>query len=240
MMMKHAVTFGLLGLGLATLSGCPIYSDDRGSRVCADGNCYDCSDPYNLGSCMTWTCNSSMDCPSGYRCASDHQCHASSSSSADGGVSADAGASADGGWDADAGVTWCVQPYDCPTGNNCGFDYRCHAGDCSQSGCPAPYACALVNGSPQCTDIDSIPTPSCNSDDDCTAGSKCVNGDCIAPLDECEDDTQCADGTQCVQGTCTLSTPSCDENTPCPSGYACITATGECSSVLVCGDGGCQ
>jgi hypothetical protein len=213
-MMKRALSFGLLGAGIAVLAGCPIYPDDRGNRVCIGSDCYDCPDPYYSSSCFGWTCNSSGDCPSGYSCTSDHRCAPTSAPPPSGN-----------------GGPLCTKPSDCPPGSNCGADNSCHAGDCSVSGCPSSFVCKLAGGVPACVPIgggsDGGATSSCQSDKDCPtpAGSKCLSGECVAPADQCVDGTQCAKG-QCVQGACT---PACDANTPCPTGFSCDTAKGVCT-----------
>ena len=222
MMLKHVVSFVLLSAGVAVLGGCPIYSDDRDNRICQtdqDGvsRCYDCPDPYYSSSCFGWTCNQNGDCPSGYTCTSDQQCALGSST----------------GPLPPSGGTLCTKPSDCPGGSSCGADNKCHAGDCSTSGCPSQFVCKLESGTPQCVAIgsgggDGGVTSTCKSDTDCPtpAGSKCLDGACVAPADQCADQTQCPGGEQCVQGACT---PSCNANTPCPTGYSCDTAKGVCT-----------
>jgi len=214
MMMKRAVSFVLLGLGLAVLGGCPIYPDDRNHRVCIGGDCYDCPNSYYSSSgCGPWSCNSNLDCPGGYSCSSDRRCHLT-----------------DGNPPGPPGGTVCTKPSDCPTGSNCGADNRCHAGDCSTTGCPTDFVCKLTGGVPQCVSKTGTgTTSSCKSDKDCTAspGSKCLSGECVAPVNQCADATQCQPGFQCVGGSCT---PSCGPTKPCPTGYACNNAKGVCTN----------
>jgi hypothetical protein len=216
MMMKRAVTFVLFGLGLAILAGCPIYSSDRDHRVCVGGECYDCPEAYYSGACTPWTCNSGGDCPSGYTCTSDHRCKLTD------GVPPGANDAA------------CTKPADCTSGN-CGADNKCHAGDCSMTGCPSSFVCRLDggdNGVPQCVPIAADGggvTSTCKKDSDCPspAGSKCLTGACVPPNEQCADATQCAAAAQCVDGACT---PSCSANKPCPTGYACDTSKGVCTN----------
>lgn len=215
--MKRAVTFVLSGLGVGILAGCPIYPSDRDHRVCISGDCYDCPDSYYSSECTPWTCNSGADCPSGYACTADHRCKLT------------------GTTPTNPGDTACTKPSDCSTGN-CGADNKCHAGDCSTTGCPTSYVCKLSagsNGQPTCEPIDGDggggTTSTCKSDKDCPspAGSKCLTGQCVAPQDQCVDATQCPGDAQCVQGACT---PACNANKPCPTGYACDDAKGVCTN----------
>ncbi|HVJ93058.1 MAG TPA: hypothetical protein VM580_24825 [Labilithrix sp.] len=214
MMMKRAASFVLFGLGTAILIGCPIYpTSGQDHRVCIDGECYDCPEPYYSSECSTWRCSSDVACPSGYACASDHRCRP---------VGAD-------------GST-CTKPSDCPSGQNCGADNKCHADDCSMSGCPSSFVCRLDAGSggiPACVPVGSDAgnggRPStCASDRECSspAGSKCLSGTCVPPQDQCVDATQCPGEAQCVDGACT---PSCSASKPCPSGYSCDTGKGICT-----------
>jgi hypothetical protein len=216
MMMKRAVSFVLFGLGTAVLFGCPIYPADRDHRVCIGGDCYDCPDSYYSGACNAWTCNSGADCPSGYSCNSDHRCKFT-----------------DGDPNNNPGDPACTKPADCPSGN-CGADNKCHAGDCSTTGCPSSFVCRLSSGSngvAACVPIGGDGgggTSSCKSDKDCPspAGSKCLTGACVPPQDQCVDATQCPGEAQCVQGACT---PSCNQNKPCPTGYGCDLGKGVCT-----------
>lgn len=213
MMMKRIVFFALLGTGVAVLGGCPIYPDSRDNRVCLDGDCYRCPDPYYSSSCSSWSCNQDADCPSGYACGSDRYCHLS-----------DATPPPPSG-------TSCSKPADCAAGQVCGADNKCHAGDCTTAGCPSSYVCKLSGGVASCvpTGNGTGSTSTCKSDRDCsqTAGAKCLSGACVAPADQCADATQCSNGAQCVQGACT---PSCSDTKPCPTGYACDSAKGVCTN----------
>jgi hypothetical protein len=139
----------------------------------------------------------------------------------------------------------CSAPGQCGNGENCGADGQCHAGDCSNSGCPSGYVCKLANGTLQCVGSTGLPdsgppvdsgpdtTPpftGCTQDSDCTsdagAGAKCLDGVCQAAANQCSDTTQCQSGEQCVQGVCT---PSCDPTHPCPTGYSCDPSKGVCT-----------
>lgn len=210
MKIRHVLSFALLGAAAAALGGCPIYPSDRDHRVCVNGTCHDCPDPYYTSSCNDWVCRTSSECPSGYECNSQRRCQLN-----------------DGQTQPPAPSNVCSRPSDCPADQNCGADNRCHAGDCSTTGCPSAFVCKLSNGVAKCESVGSGPAPACRSDKDCPspAGSKCLSGACVAPADQCVDATQCLGG-QCVEGVCT---PSCDANKPCPTGYACDTAKGVCT-----------
>jgi hypothetical protein len=207
MMMKHVVSFVLVGTGAAVLGGCPIYPEGRDHRVCVDDQCYDCPDRHFSSHCSAWVCSDHRDCPSGWSCGSDRRCRPGGTN-----VPPSSGEA-------------CTKPTDCAPGTNCGADNRCHAGDCSTTGCPSTFVCKLEGGVPQCV---SVGTSTCKSDQDCPspAGSKCLSGSCVAPQDQCADGTQCPGGSQCVDGACT---PSCSATTPCPTGYGCDTAKGVCT-----------
>jgi hypothetical protein len=216
MMMKRIALFALLGAAAAVLGGCPIYPDDRDSRVCLDGECYRCPEPYYSSSrCSAWSCDVSSDCPSGYACGTDQRCRLGTPISAD----------------------TCGKSSDCAAGQVCGRDNRCHDGSCSSFGCPSGQICKLSGGVAECIDGPRMPMPdggtpgaksTCASDRDCPtpSGSKCLSGACVTPADQCADATQCPTG-QCVQGACT---PSCSDTKPCPTGYACDTGKGVCTN----------
>jgi hypothetical protein len=219
MNMKRAVSFTLFGLSAIVLGGCPIYPSDRDHRVCIGGECYDCPESYYSDACHPWTCNSTSDCPAGHSCTSERRCKA--------------GTTPPGGENAA-----CTKPSDCASGN-CGADNKCHAGDCSTTGCPSSFVCKLSGtdkGVPQCVPSGSAPdagnggiASTCKKDADCPtpAGSRCLTGRCVAPQDQCADATQCPAGGQCVQGACT---PSCSTNKPCPTGYGCDLGKGVCTT----------
>lgn len=212
MMMKRIVFFALLGTGAAVLGGCPIYPEGRDHRVCLDGDCYQCPDPYYSSSCSGWTCNSGLDCPSGYSCGSDRRCHLG-----------------DAPTPPPSGTT-CAKPADCGAGQVCGADNKCHPGDCSSFGCPSSFVCKVSGGVASCVPTGQPGSSSqCKSDRDCAtpAGAKCLSGSCVAPADQCADATQCSNGAQCVQGSCT---PSCSDTKPCPTGYACDATKGVCTN----------
>lgn len=225
MMMKHILSFSLVGLGAIALAGCPIYSDDqsRDYVLCAGDDCFRCPAPFISDDCSTIYCRTNSECGSDYVCSASGRCAPP------------------------ATVTpACTEPSQCASGTNCGADGRCHAGDCSTSGCPSSYVCKLDGGAPACVRIDdNNNTSTCKSNNDCPtpAGSKCLSGTCVAPADQCVDATQCASGSQCVDGVCT---PSCSASKPCPTGYACddkgvctgsngtCSSSSECSGANVC------
>jgi len=174
--MKRAVSVVVCGLGLSILAGCPIYSDDRGSRVCIGNDCYNCPHDSYSADCTSFTCGGGFDCPTGYTCGSDQQCH--------------------------YGNGACSSPTDCPSGS-CGADNRCHAGDCSESGCPTNYVCKLGgvdrnSNVPVCVALGGSVTDggpsggggvvsSCKSDSDCSdggTGAKCLTGSCVSAADQ--------------------------------------------------------
>lgn len=225
--MKRFLSLGFFGLGVAMLAGCPIYPDQADHRVCDGQNCYRCPDDYYSKDCTSWGCATSYDCPSGYVCSSYGSCVAGGTY----GGPVDASYPGPG--------SPCARPTDCGGGLTCGADGICHSGDCGTSGCPSGYVCKLSGGALACvgtstpTDGGGAPDTNppfngCNGDADCPspAGSRCLDGTCVAPANQCTDGTQCVSGSQCVQGACT---PSCDASTPCPTGYACDTGKGVCT-----------
>jgi hypothetical protein len=223
--MKRLLSVALVGSAAAVLFGCPIYAEERDYRVCTDGTCYSCPDPYLTSACSPWGCGSSFDCPGGYVCESrSRTCR----------VQGDAGPRAPD--------TRCAKPEDCPSGFTCSATNVCVRGDCATAGCPTGYACKLSGGSLRCVggpSRDGGTGPDCTRDAECSAagaGAKCLNGECITAENQCSDATQCPGANvQCVDGACT---PACDANTPCPIGYACDRAKGVCTAnPTPCGSG---
>jgi hypothetical protein len=218
--MKRFFWMSLFGVGAAVLGGCPIYPDDGSQRVCSGNGCYACNDPYYTSNCTPYQCYADTDCPSNYACV-NAQCVANGTR--------DAG-----------GPSTCAQPGDCAAGENCGKDGYCHAGDCSNSGCPNGYQCILSGGMLQCVgsavhgdgggvihdgSADSGFT-GCHNDTECAssgAGAKCLDGTCVKPQDQCFDGTQCPPNDQCVAGVCTPTCgPTADGGAQqCPIGYSC-------------------
>ncbi len=229
----------LFGALVAVLGGCPIYSDSPGDyRVCDGNQCYDCPENAYSSACVPWQCDSDFACPGGYVCGQNGTCV--TGSGFDGGV-----------YDANPS---CV-PGDCSGGYTCGADNLCDYGDCTTTGCPTGYDCVLENGAAVCaqelTTIDagpplgddggSVPDGSpldagvvaCQTDSDCAidggvdggVGARCLDGVCVAPVDQCYDGTQCPAGDKCVAGACT---PTCSQTQACPTGYSC-DANGVCS-----------
>jgi hypothetical protein len=200
------VLFAPLFLGAAALlGGCPIYGGHQSY----------CSDSYYDSDCSS-DCSSSYDCPSGSSCSSYGRC-----------------VSATPPPPPPTTGTSCTQPADCPSGQSCGTDDKCHVGDCSSTGCPSGFVCKLESGQLQCTSVSATdggqPFTGCKNDGACASkgtGAKCLNGDCVAAVDQCSDATQCPSGSQCVQGACT---PSCDATKPCPTGFSCDLGKGVCS-----------
>jgi hypothetical protein len=217
MTLTRWASFAFFGLGAVILGGCPIYPDSRDHWVCLDnGTCYRCPDDYYSNDCYTAGCGGNYDCPSGSTC-SNGQCIGS-------------GYVPDG-----SSGGQCTRPSDCPSGQNCGADDKCHPGDCSNSGCPSGYQCKLSGGSLQCVGggvPEGGPTDSgftgCHNDSECTpSGAKCLDGVCYAPADQCFDTTQCPANEQCVAGVCT---PGCGTGQPpCPTGFSCDPKTLVCS-----------
>lgn len=206
-----------LGLGVALMSGCPIYeSDDRYNRVCDSSQCYICPAPYLTSQCDSYTCSADAECPTGFECSTRSRCAPSGTSPT-------------------SQPTACKQRSDCGTSPDavCGSDNTCHSGDCSRWGCSSDFVCKVGSGAATCEPTLPLGRVSeCKADRDCSsqagapAGSKCLTGTCVAPGDQCADATQCAAGSQCVQGSCT---PSCAATRACPTGYGCDVATGVCT-----------
>ena len=225
--MKKLFWMTLFGMGAAVLGGCPIYPDGGTQRVCDQYGCYNCpSNAYSGSTCTSFQCNADSDCGPGYVCdTQSNQCVSS-------------GPGADGGNLPDATGGTCTSPLQCPTGENCGTDDKCHPGDCSSSGCPSGLVCKLSNGALTCVGPNTtgndggLPDAStdagdnftgCHNDAQCAdggAGAKCIDGVCIAAVDQCSDGTQCPNAERCVQGVCT---PKCGPSQACPTGYSCDT-----------------
>ena len=234
--MKRILGLGLFGALVAALGGCPIYSGGQSDyRVCDGNQCYDCPANVYSSSCVPWQCGTSLDCPGGYICGEDATC-VSASSELDGGTY-------------DANPT-CTQPGDCSSGYTCGADNMCDYGDCTTTGCPTGWDCVLENGAAVCAEElttsdggapplgddggqsvgDGAPIDSglaCQTSSDCATdggadgGSAiCLDGVCVAPVNQCYDGTQCPTGDKCVQGACT---PTCSQTQACPTGYSCDT-----------------
>jgi hypothetical protein len=123
----------VLATATASTAGCPVYSNDRTHQVCGSQGCLDCADPAFSSSCAPSQCETSFDCPNGYACTLGGQC-----------VSQGAGPLSGPGGS-------CATPSECEGGLTCGADNFCHTGDCGGGiGCPAGYACTLVDGLAQC------------------------------------------------------------------------------------------
>jgi hypothetical protein len=130
-----AFFFRAAAVAAAALScGCPVYPDEGDSRVCTPDGCFDCPDHKYSGACGPAHCASSSDCSTGYICGRGNVCVL--------GGSRDAGALGSS----------CTTPAECPSGWTCGWDYACHAGDCSgEVGCPSGYQCTVSKGRAQCS-----------------------------------------------------------------------------------------
>lgn len=241
MMMTRAISFVALGLGLAALAGCPVYSDDH-----ADGSCYnsscdrrcwssdDCASGQicsgSPGYCYTpgnTTCSKPSDCASGQTCGANRQCVSS-----------------------DCSTVGCASPY------------VCQLSDANQGPvCVLPGNPPPTPPSGTCKSDNDCPSP---------AGSKCLSGSCVAPSDLCTDATQCAGGSQCVNGACipsctdskqcptgyacdtargicTNNPDACTTTKDCTGSNVCVQshcvapcgANDACQSGLICVDGGC-
>jgi hypothetical protein len=237
--MKRALCLSLFAGLVAVLGGCPVYSDSSGDyRVCDGSQCYDCPNDVYSSACVPWQCGSSLDCPSGFYCGGDGTC-VTNGTYEDGGIFSS-------GPDASTGSS-CSQPGDCSPGYNCGANYSCSPGDCSTSGCPNGWACVLEGGAAVCAptatggvdsgtfvDAASPPVdagPACQQSSDCAlvdggGGYLCLDGVCVAPVNQCSDGTQCQAGEKCVQGACT---PTCGGSVTCPTGYSCDEKNGVCT-----------
>jgi hypothetical protein len=242
--MKRILSLSLFAGLVAVLGGCPIYSDNSSDyRVCDGSQCYDCPNNVYSSACVPWQCGTSLDCPSGYYCGGSGSC-VSGSGGEDGGFYST-------GDDAGSAST-CSTPSDCSSGYNCGANGTCDPGDCTTSGCPSGWECVLENGAAVCAQSLSTATDSgspttsedsggststdaglaCQQSSECVApdgggsGSLCLDGTCVAPVNECSDGTQCPSGDKCVQGACTAT---CGGSVACPTGYACDQTNGVCT-----------
>jgi hypothetical protein len=237
--MKRTLGLTLFGALVAILGGCPIYSGDSGDyRVCDGNQCYECPANVYSSACAPWQCSTSLDCPGGYVCGGDGTC-VNPNSEADGGVvTVDASTS--------------CTPGSCESGYTCGADNNCDPGNCTTTGCPTGWACVLENGAAVCAEDVSATdsgtttiTPdaafpldasaadagavACQTDPDCAIdggnGGRCLDGTCVAPVNQCYAGSQCPTGDECVQGACT---PTCSATVACPTGYSC-DANGTCT-----------
>ncbi len=221
-MKKQIVSLLVAGLGVFVLAGCPVYDDDGG---------YYGDDSYG--------CNSDYDCSSGYSCQ-DNSCVPWSS--------VDASTGGDGGS--------CFAPGDCPNGYTCDAKNQCTSSGCETVGCSTGFICVIFDGQTECAAAVNVPDgstivdgspgggdsstdggadsgtpPACTSDTACAGsdagtGSKCLDGTCVAPVNQCSDGTQCTGGQSCVAGVCT---PSCASGATCPTGFSCDTTTNVCT-----------
>jgi hypothetical protein len=227
--MKRLIV-GVAVLGAAAvLGGCPIYPSNSDYRVCDGTSCYDCPDQSKSTSCVPWQCSADSDCGDGYVCLGSGTC--GTANPYDGGpVNGQA----------------CSNPGQCASGATCGIDGKCDTGDCSMTGCVAPYVCKLSGGVFSCATIGPPPGDdastddggsdagndsatdsgdgavqpiACNADTDCSANSFCIDGYCTTQGNLCSDGTQCVvAGDLCVEGRCTTT---CNQNNPCATGYSC-------------------
>jgi hypothetical protein len=234
---KRAYKFGFFALGAVMLFGCPIYSGSSGGSnvVCnPDGVCCDPS----AGGCPVYSCQTNDQCPADSVCENG----VCASGYYDGGSD---DASDDSGYDAttDCSVTGCEPGYECTLTNGTAV---CLPEADAGSDTSTPET-GIPDGGVDATDAQVIPPfTGCTSDNACVAdsgaGSRCIDGTCVAAANECTDSTQCPTvGTtqeECVQGVCT---PSCAGGAACPTGYACDSGdggTGVCSvNPTPCGSG---
>lgn len=233
MMMKHAFSIVLLGLGTAVLGGCPIYSGDSSDEPCASGRCSNGSitPPVQV-------CARPADCASGSNCGADHKCHTENCATTgcptnyvcklESGVpvcappspvgvastcSNDQGCATPG---AKCLSGACVNPADqCVDGTQCAEGSQCVAGECTPScsatkPCPSGYSCDSARG--VCSGNPAAP---CTSSSQCTGGAVCAQEHCVAP---CGDGASCSAGLTCVDGGCVTNEKpvfACDENQKC-------------------------
>jgi hypothetical protein len=225
-MKKQIVSLLVAGLGVFALAGCPVYDDDGGYYGDDTYGCYsdnDCSYGYSCqdNACVPWSttdastgggsCFAPGDCPNGYTCDSSNQCSSSGCEQV-GCASGYICVILDG-------QTQCAVQVGGPDGST--TDGSGGGGGPGDGG---------TDSSTDSSTPDSGPAPQCSSDPDCAAdggsGSKCLDGTCVAPVNQCSDGTQCTGGQACVAGVCT---PSCTGGAVCPTGFSCNTTTGVCT-----------
>ncbi|XP_022241756.1 fibrillin-1-like [Limulus polyphemus] len=121
----------------------------------------------------------------------------------------------------------------CHTDDNCPFDQSCISGQC-QNPCLVRGACGLkavcstvqhersctcppgFTGNPKTQCQEFIGT--CNSEDDCLAGTICQNGQCVVSKG-CSSDNDCARGQICDNTTCVYG---CRSHSDCEFDMACV------------------
>lgn len=158
-----------------------------------------------------------------------------------------------GGEDTGGGPTpgypsFCRGPSDCGLNETCGFDNRCHIGDCTVWGCNLGFDCVIADD----RTASCIPAGSsgqggsgggpgddvvyCGNPDDCAPGETCApDGTCKpGPCDQVLPDNTtlgCIHGYQCKRGddglaTCTPVNPAaCGDDADCTDfgdGYLCV------------------
>jgi hypothetical protein len=223
MMMKHSVSFVLLGLGAVALGGCPIYSDDSryaGAPGCVDA--YGCNGT-SPGLPPVATCARPSDCASGTTCGADNRCHTG-----------------------DCATLGCPSSFVCKL---VGGAPRCEAvagnvgvpSTCAADGdCPTPAGSKCLSGA--CV----APADQCADATQCAAGSQCVQGACTP---SCGATKACPAGYGCdaAKGVCTGNPTACTSASQCAGGATCVAqhcvapcgAGATCQAGLLCVDGGC-
>jgi hypothetical protein len=232
---KTAYRLGFVALSAALLFGCPVYSGGSEGYVQCDQQ-GQCCDEQGSGGCQVWYCDNSEQCPTNAVCNNNGVC---TSGYYDGGYATSDGGTDDGGYDAtvDCSVTGCQTGYECtlsngtavclPTEDGGAGDATVDGGGDDASGDSGPSDGGIGDADARVLP----PFTGCTNDTACVAdsgaGSRCIDGQCVAAANECTDSTQCpivgSAQEECVQGVCT---PSCTGGATCPTGYSCSSGDG--------------
>ncbi|HTM20142.1 MAG TPA: hypothetical protein VL172_06540, partial [Kofleriaceae bacterium] len=181
-------------------SDCPPGTDDVYPDVCYGGFCTP-SGP---------SCNDPADCPGGQTCVSPGVCV-----------------------DADPPQA-CQTSYDCGGTGNCegGFcvptdpGSQCEtASDCPHNSNDDVYPVQCING--LCT-ASRVAGLACASAADCSPGSTCIGGACVAITGACNLDADCTGDDTCIDGWCGQA---CTANDDCGMGQNC--SLGRCGAVCI-------
>ncbi len=212
--------------------GCTLASDCKEAETCRNGSCVSVSECQSQDDCYLgdWcdagqcvSCDSDEHC--GFDCV-DCSSHVQNKACVDGKCACiDDMDCADGESCESGQCTGCVPNCDgkcggaddgcdglcnndCPVGQTCFGDQRCHSSSCElPSDCPDEFICYEGN----------CRYAACIIDGDCYPGEKCLGGLCTIP--ECSLDSDCTDGDWCSDYMCV----PCDSDAHC--GPACFNCT---------------